>query len=55
MPQFSVNSHRLDPYKNFKFRVSWDNTAVAGLSKMTALKRTTEVIERREAGDNSVV
>ncbi len=55
MPQFSVNSHRLDPYKNFKFRVSWDNTAVAGLSKMTALKRTTEVIEWREAGDNSVV
>lgn len=55
MPQFSVNSHRLDPYKNFKFRVSWDNQAVAGLSKMTALKRTTEVIEWREAGDNSVV
>lgn len=55
MPQFSVNTHRLDPYKNFKFRVKWDNQSVAGLSKMTALKRTTEVIEWREAGDNSVV
>ena len=50
MPQFTVNTHRLDPYKNFKFRVKWDNQYVAGLSKMSAIKRTTEVIEWREAG-----
>lgn len=55
MPQFSVNSHRLDPYKNFKFRVRWDNQVVAGLSKMSAIKRTTEVIEWREAGGPSIV
>lgn len=55
MPQFNVNSHRLDPYKNFKFRVKWDNQVVAGLSKMSALKRTTEVVEWRVAADPSQV
>lgn len=55
MPQFNVNPHRLDPYKNFKFQVSWDGRPVAGLSKMSALKRTTEVIEWREAGGPSLV
>ncbi|HWM92976.1 MAG TPA: phage tail protein [Thermoanaerobaculia bacterium] len=55
MAQFSTNSHRIDPYKNFKFRVKWDNRPVAGLSKMSALKRTTEVIEWREAGGPSIV
>lgn len=55
MPQFSVNSHRNDPYKNFKFRVILDGRPVAGLSKMGALKKTTEVVEWREAGDPSIV
>jgi phage tail-like protein len=55
MPQFNVNTHRLDPYKNFKFRIKWDNRYVAGLTKMSALKRTTEVIEWREAGGPSIV
>ena len=55
MPQFTVNTHRLDPYKNFKFVVSWENVPVAGLSKMSAIKRSTEVIEWREAGSPSVV
>jgi len=53
MPQFSVNPHRFDPYKNFKFRIKWDGKYVAGLSKMSALKRTTEVIKHREGGDPS--
>ncbi|MBN1203766.1 MAG: phage tail protein [Myxococcaceae bacterium] len=55
MPQFSVNSHRNDPYKNFKFRVVWENRYVAGLSKMSALKKSTESIEWREAGGSSIV
>jgi phage tail-like protein len=55
MPPFSVNTHRIDPYKNFKFRVVWENQPVAGLSKMSALKRTTEVIEWREAGGPSII
>ena len=53
MAQFSVNTARLDPYKNFKFRVKWDGRYVAGLSKCGALKRTTEVVEHREGGDPS--
>jgi len=42
---------RFDPYKNFKFRVKWDGRYVAGVSKISALKRTTEVIEHREGGE----
>jgi len=53
MAQFSVNPTRFDPYKNFKFRVKWDGRYVAGLSKMTPLKRTTEVVKHREGGDPS--
>jgi len=51
MAQFSVNSHRFDPYKNFKFRVKWDGRYVAGVSKVSPLKRTAEVVEHREGGD----
>ncbi len=53
MAQFSVNAQRFDPYKNFKFRVKWDGRYVAGISKVTALKRTTEIVEHREGGDPS--
>src|SRR5574342_608663 len=53
MAQFSVNAQRFDPYKNFKFRVKWDGRYVAGVSKVSALKRTTEVVEHREGGDPS--
>lgn len=55
MAQFSVNAHRFDPYKNFKFRVKWDGRYVAGVSKVGALTRTTEPIEHREGGDPSTV
>ena len=41
MVSFSVNTHRFDPYKNFKFKVKWDGKYVAGVSKVSALKRTT--------------
>ncbi len=51
--QFPVNTTRIDPYKNFKFRVSWDGQIVAGVSKVSALKRTTEVVSHREGGDVS--
>src|SRR6516165_7278352 len=53
MAQFAVNTHRFDPYKNFKYRVKWDARFVAGVSKVGALKRTTEVVEHREGGDPS--
>src|SRR5687768_1882380 len=55
MAKFTVNAERFDPYKNFKFRVFWEgsNTPVAAVSKVTALKRSTEVVEHREGGDPS--
>jgi phage tail-like protein len=51
--QFNVNAQRLDPYKNFKFRLKWDGKYVLGCSKLSGLKRTTEVVEHREGGDPS--
>jgi phage tail-like protein len=53
MPQFKTNPGRFDPYKNFKFRIKWDGRYVAGVSKMSALKRTTEAVKHRDGGDPS--
>jgi phage tail-like protein len=53
MAKFTRNPNRIDPYKNFKFRVKWGSNYVAGVSKVTALKRTTEVVEHRDGGDHS--
>ena len=55
MAEFSVNAQRFDPYKNFKFRIKWDGRFVAGVSKIGALSRTTEMIEHRVGGDPSTV
>src|SRR3954447_48179 len=52
-PQFVVNAGRFDQYKNFKFRVKWDGKYVAGISKVSGLKRTTEVVKHRDGGDPS--
>ncbi len=53
MVQFAVNTYRSDPYRNFKFRIKWDNEYVAGMSKCGALKKSVEVVDWREGGDNS--
>jgi phage tail-like protein len=53
MPPFTANSTRFDPYKNFIFRVKWDGKYVAGISKVSGLKRSTEVVKHREGGDPS--
>jgi len=50
---FPLNTSRIDPYANFKFLVKWDQQVVAGASKVSALKRTTEVVSHREGGDLS--
>jgi len=52
-PLFPVNAHRYDPYRTFKFQVLIDGQVVAGLSKMTALKKKTESVKWRYAGDPS--
>src|SRR5437763_16195436 len=53
MAQFSVNTQRFDPYKNFKFKIKWHGKYVAGVSKISSLKRTSEVVKHREGGDAS--
>ncbi len=50
-PQFKANASRFDPYKNFRFKVKWDGIYVAGISKVSVLKRTTEVVKHRAGGD----
>jgi phage tail-like protein len=54
MAQFSVNTHRFDPYKNFKFRIKWDGKSIAGVSRISALKRSTTPVIHREGGDTSI-
>ena len=53
MSSFSVNTHRTDPYKNFKFRIRWNGKVVAGISKISPLKRNTEVIEYRDGAESN--
>ena len=53
MAKFTANPKRYDPYRNFKFQIKIDNVYVAGLSKCSALKKTTEKVEWREGGDPS--
>ena len=53
MPEFTVNTTRYDPYKNFKFRVKWDGKYIPAISLVTGLVRTTAVVEHREGGDPS--
>jgi phage tail-like protein len=48
--RISANRQTFDPYKNFKFRVRWGGKVVAGVSKVSALTSSTEVVNRR-AGD----
>lgn len=50
-PKFPVNAHRHDPYRNFKFQILIDGQPVAGLNKVSALHKVTEVIAYREGGD----
>jgi len=52
-----ANAKIILPYRNFKFRVYFEgkSEAVALVSKMSALKRTTEVVEWREGGVSNTV
>ena len=45
---FSVNTHRFDPYKQFKFRVKWDGRYISGINKIDGLLRTTQTVAYRE-------
>jgi phage tail-like protein len=53
MAQFSVNSDRVDPYANFRFKVLFGTDVVAGASKISGLKATTDPLSYRDGGNNS--
>lgn len=53
MAQFTINPERFDPYKQFKFRVRWDNKLIAGIHSVSGLVRRTGVIEHREGNSPS--
>jgi phage tail-like protein len=50
---FTVNISRYDPYKTYRFLVYFGtaSTPVAGVSKVTALKRSADVVEYKEGGN----
>jgi phage tail-like protein len=50
---FTVNIKRLDPYKSYRFLVYFDTstTPVAGVSKVSSLKRSSDAIEYKEGGN----
>ena len=52
MAIFPVNTARFDPYKSYRFLVYFgqSTTAVAAVSKVTAIKRSSDVIEYKEGG-----
>jgi len=54
MAEFTVNADRLDPYKQFKFRVKWDGKYVAGIFSVSGLIRRTKVVEYREGGEPNI-
>ena len=53
MAKFTANPERVDPYRNFKFRVKIGTRYVAGLNKCSSLKKTTEKVDWYESGNPS--
>jgi phage tail-like protein len=47
------SSKRYDPYKLYKFRIIWGGQTILGVSKISSLKRSTEVVKHRSGGQNS--
>jgi phage tail-like protein len=52
---FRVNTHRSDPYKNFKFRVKWDGASIPGIARVSPLGWKADVTEYRDGGDPNTV
>jgi phage tail-like protein len=49
-----MTSMRQDPYSGFRFKVKWDGRYVAGVNKISALRRSTDVVEHREGGQPGI-
>ena len=57
MPIFTVNTSRFDPYKNYRFLVYFgtNTTPVAAVSKVSALKRSSDAIDYMEGGNGIIL
>jgi phage tail-like protein len=53
MPESSVNAQKFDPYKNFKFKIKCDGRYVAGITEVSLLNQTNEVVRSWVSGDLS--
>jgi phage tail-like protein len=53
MAEFTVNPTRFDPLKGFNFRVKWDGEFIPGITRVSALRRTTDVVTERQGGEPS--
>jgi phage tail-like protein len=51
--EFTPDPTKLDPYKNFKFRLKWEGHYIAGVSAVSSLDRDMDAIEYRSGGDPS--
>jgi phage tail-like protein len=49
--EFPKADDRDDPYRLFKYRLKWDGKYVAGISKVSAFTRSTQVVSHRAGGD----
>ena len=54
MPQFTVNPRRRDPYKATRFEVVWEGRRIAGVIRVSGLRRVTRVVDYRDGDDPSV-
>lgn len=52
---FTATALKYDPYRKFKFLVSWNNKTILAVSKVTALKKKIEAIDFRTGGDPNFV
>jgi phage tail-like protein len=57
MPIFTVNTSRFDPYKNYRFLVYFGTSTnpVAAVSKVSALKRSSDAIDYMEGGNGIIL
>ncbi|HZX78907.1 phage tail protein [Lysobacter sp.] len=51
LPDSASLQGRADPYRDFRFRVKWDGRIVAGVHRISGLRRVAEVVEYRDGGD----
>ena len=52
MSDQAIQLLNLDPYNNYSFRLKWDGRYVAGVTRVTALRRTTEVVKHNEGSNH---